>query len=800
MEIGRGRPLACFCFLLCGVEALYICLRWTAPFLAAMTGICFFLSMVLTVLTFFCQRIRHITAYCLFLSAALILGFGIAWGREACAVLPAERYAQKDTASVQIEGAVISEEFYSNYLTCVGVKIDLPQESALQAKTAKVYLNLTGSYDIRIGDRICAHAELYPLDDAPEDRLTLRRLQADGFLLIGYVSSENDCYTTERGSFVLTQWLSRLQYRLADRLSSLIDGESGALNVALLLGTRDGLSERTELNFRRAGASHILALSGQHLSLMILLLTAFLQFLHCPFRLRILLLSATAIFFLALTGFSISLIRATVMLLCLQVSKLRGIPHDSLTILSVFLAVTLSFCPVWIYDAGLWLTVLAAFVLIVVIPPLLRRTASLTEKRRCKNRWVTFLWKYFVLPMLSSVIISFFLILPMALIFGEISLLSPVSNLLLSPLCALSLMLGMICLLLSCLSSVLPVFSFAASGVAFVLHQVGTLMLQIAEALGDIRGALLSLRYDFVKPMLWILLIAWLAFLLPRWNKPKRFFYVMGTWSAAFALCFVFFSGMHASDRQVSYLSDKKNELLCFTDQKDTVLCDITDGGYTIYRRFLSEYLPDGTTEIEALVLTHYHNRHISTVYKLLGDIRVRTIYLPMTMPMTDQDKAIKDESNLRAIIALAKERGVEVRYYLPQEGIDVTENFRLERLYFGMLERSTHPTISMAWQYQKEEKTQSGQLFWLGASSWEAALSDEILSVCGKSQVQIFSRHGPIIKTDYEIPVFSVLPDYVLFSDGYTAAALVPSPTAGDALRHAECLLGNTYQEMLLP
>ena len=107
-----------------------------------------------------------------------------------------------------------------------------------------------------------------------------------------------------------------------------------------------------------------------------------------PVYLRIFLLSLTAIGFLALTGFSISMLRATFMLLCLYLSRLRGTPHDSLTSLSVFLGLTLTIQPTAVYDAGLWLTVLATFALISVIPGLFR-VNDRTEPARVST---PFLW------------------------------------------------------------------------------------------------------------------------------------------------------------------------------------------------------------------------------------------------------------------------------------------------------------------------------------------------------------------------------------------------------------------------
>ena len=800
MQIGKGRPLAVFCWLLSIVAVLYVCLDLSSEMLGIFM-LCSASALAFTlVISFVIKRGRYAWRYFSFLLLALLVGMSAAYMRERCEVVPAEQLVNDHEAECEITGLVVSEEFYSNYLTCVGVVIDLPQtEGASTADQVKVYLQLSGSYDMRIGDRFSARATLYPIADAPEEQRTVRYLQAQGFILIGYVEGAENCETLERGVFIMGQWLGRLQYRLSDRLAMAVQGEQGKLASALLLGTRDNLSESTILDFRRAGAAHLLALSGLHLSLIVLALEKLLRLLRCPFCLRILLLSLVAISFLALTGFSVSMLRATFMLLCLYLSRLRGVPHDSLTALSVFLGITLTVSPTAVYDAGLWLTVLATFALICVVPALLHKNEADGKFSRAPNVLI-WLWQKLGIPILSSIIILFVLILPMALIFGEMSLFSPLSNLVLTPLTAMILILGILFLPLSYLGAVAPFFVFLADVIARILHEIADVMLTITQRMSDVPGALLSLRYDFVSVLLAILVCALVVVLLFRFQRPQRFLYVLAAWTAIFVVCLSMVQSASTGTWQATYVSDKKNELLCLFGNGETVLCDVTDGSYTAYRDLLADAMPDGATEIDALILTHYHNRHISTVYKLLGDIRVRTIWLPMTMSSTDSEKAIKDEGNLRAIAALAKQRRVEVCYYLPQDGAQITDTLALEQLYFSMIKRSTHPTVSFSFEYRADAKTPPKRLTWVGASAWESERAKEILLSSTSSDTIIFSKHGPVIKTEYTLIDWACIPDIVLFADGNTATALRSSKEMSVVLRRARVLLGEDKTEVTLP
>lgn len=795
MEIAKGRPLAVCCWLLSIVASLYVCLDLSASTLLICLIVLTPLLVALIVGACLSKRARWALLYLATLVLAVLIGVSSFYAREVREILPAEALASGENEVVEISGLVISEEFYSDYMTCVGVRMDIPSSD----KTTKIYLNLTGSHDMRIGDRFCANVTLYPTADAPEDDITCRQLMSNGFVLVGYVDDIDNVTTIAREQFVLQTVFRHLQYRLSDRLSSAVGGEEGKLASALLLGMRENLSEFTVLNFRRAGASHLLALSGLHLAMIILAMEGVLKLLRCPFRMRILLLCLSALLFLALTGFSVSMLRATFMLLCLSLSRLRGVPHDPLTPLSVFLGVTLMISPASVYDAGLWLTVLATFALVSVVPAIFRKEKK-EERQEQKPRVVMWLFQKLLLPVATSIIILYVLVLPMALIFGEMSLLSPLANLLLTPLTAIILIFGIVYFPLSYLGASIGFLGFLARMAANVICGVSGAMLHITEKMSDMRGMVLSLRYEFVAVMLSVLMVAFLLFLLPRWKHPRRFAYVLAMWTVAFAVCFGVAQISTVGLWQATYVSRKNNEVLCLCDHRSTVLCDVTDGSYGVYRELLAKARPESTTEIEALILTHYHKRHVSTVYKLLGDIRVRTIWLPLTMPLVDRDKAVQDEGILRSIAAMAKERNVEVRYYLPEEGADILDTLSLERLYFSMLKRSTHPTVSMNWSYEGKGKQTDGHLFWLGASAWEAKEARDILLSATAADALIFAAHGPVIQSTYSLTDWTNKPDQVLFANGNVSAAIEASPDMTVVLRHARLFLGDEPIEIRLP
>ncbi|GAB4225441.1 MAG: ComEC/Rec2 family competence protein [Kiloniellaceae bacterium] len=118
-------------------------------------------------------------------------------------------------------------------------------------------------------------------------------------------------------------WWAGLRQTLAARISAQLDGQVGAVAVALVTGQRGGISEKTRADMRAAGLAHLLAISGLHMGLVTGLLFFALRAgfallpglaLHQPIKKWAALgAAAGAFFYLNLVGASIPAQRAFLM-------------------------------------------------------------------------------------------------------------------------------------------------------------------------------------------------------------------------------------------------------------------------------------------------------------------------------------------------------------------------------------------------------------------------------------------------------------------------------------------------------
>ena len=261
-----------------------------------------------------------------------------------------------------------------------------PVGSAL--RPARAYLLCTYAANLQPGYEILLRAQaVTPEDAAGESAVSLR---GDGYALGLLSGREDDCTITAESTDLLPIRLGNLRRRLAARLEAAVGTDGLGLPSALLLGDRTALSPTLRRDFSRAGVSHLLAVSGLHLTLLFGMLALLLRFLRLPRRVRAVLLTLAAAGYLALLGFPPSATRAAVMLGFVYLSWLCAASADPLTSLGLAGALILGISPCAVVDAGFWMSFSATLGLLTV-PAALRDP---DRRRRAPRRRLPYRWGF----------------------------------------------------------------------------------------------------------------------------------------------------------------------------------------------------------------------------------------------------------------------------------------------------------------------------------------------------------------------------------------------------------------------
>lgn len=196
---------------------------------------------------------------------------------------------------------------------------------------------------------------------------------------------------------------------------------------ALLLGHKTELDRDSRLAFSRAGLSHIMAVSGLHVGFVVAplwLLFPFLWTRKYGKALGMILLLLLLFFYGALTGFSVSVVRASVMALFLSFGKLYHKPTNSLNLTAGAAFLLLIWDPGQLFEIGFQLSFSAVLIILLVLP-VLQGVIPFEIRTRPAGKPL--------MVVLVSLVVQFGLYPLQAFYFGEVSIISPVANALFVP-------------------------------------------------------------------------------------------------------------------------------------------------------------------------------------------------------------------------------------------------------------------------------------------------------------------------------------------------------------------------------
>ena len=307
--------------------------------------------------------------------------------------------------------------------------------------------------------------------------------RADRILLRGFCAAYGDEALTisppARSSWktVLAGW----REQLAGSIRRLLPGEEGRLIQAICLGDKSALSADTLSGFRRSGVSHLLAVSGLHVAIVAQALLALLKKLRLPVRLAAALSIPGVIGFVLLTGAASSAVRAGVMMTVLLIGQVISRRADSRNSLGLALLLLTVPEPYAVLDIGLQLSFAATAGLILLAPFLQKQTDRLlTRKQKPGARPA----KWLAVP-LHAICVTAAATLPLlpllAVSFGELSVIAPLTNLL--TVYPTSLLLSIGCLALAV--SPIPFLGWLLRGLLFGGGLLAKYLLAVTGTIGS---------------------------------------------------------------------------------------------------------------------------------------------------------------------------------------------------------------------------------------------------------------------------------------------------------------------------
>ncbi len=472
----KRRPM-----LLCGLCASALCVIG----FYSRTAI-FFLGLILILFFFFLLQKGVYPAYIFiaFILAVTSVSILMTYNKI-------EKISESDGTTVKgsfsvVESPVNHGSYYSAVIKsrdCKGIEV---------GSRIMVFSNEGG---FEYGDKIVATVDLSKIND---------KYRASDYSEKIYLTGNMDDITvySAEGGFILSR-VNRLRTYIVDTLFSNMDYEVAATLTALTIGDRSYLSEEFYGNLKAAGVSHMMVVSGMHLAIIVSMIISIIEKIICNRYLKALTVLITVLFMAALCGFTKSIIRAGLCYIIYAVSIVLKRDNTPENTLGAAVTLILIAEPFAILSVSFQLSVLATLGI---------TAAALPVTKYLKENVFKNIWLLYIVDLAIATLSALLFTLPVTVwIFGYVSTVAVIANILLSYAVTLSLYFAAAGLVFYCVFPLvghilLVADSLVTKYVNFIINTLGPLPFA-AVRLGD---------YSFIFALLLLFSVIFVLFACKR--------------------------------------------------------------------------------------------------------------------------------------------------------------------------------------------------------------------------------------------------------------------------------------------
>lgn len=437
---------------------------------------------------------------------------------------------------------------------------------------------------------------------------------------------------------------------------NITDATSGLLS-GMLIGDKSNLPKEIQEDFRNSSLSHILAISGMHVSYVMLGITFLISKMKFSKKMSKMITIVILLFFIILTGKTASVERACFMSVYAILASLLHKMANVLASISISILIILIINPYSILDIGLQLSY-GGTLGIVLIYPILKKCKKSKKEKAKENKFQKLIQKIKekILDIIRLTVSANLVIFPIILYqYNTMSFTFIISNLLISSIIGIIIILGFM--------SVFASYIFMPlAKVMFFLTQI---LLNILAQTAHLCAKLPFSKVYFPTPKIYVILIYYLFLIYIILAKRN----IISVKKISKKIFIIFIIIVIISNLIVKVIP--KEFTISFIDvgQGDSMLIStpkgkriLVDGGGTrdsenfdVGRQTLIPYLLNkGITKLDYIVISHFDSDHATGVAQILGKIDVSSIILT---------RQLEENDIYRHILSIAKEKKIKLIY-----------------------------------------------------------------------------------------------------------------------------------------
>lgn len=388
------------------------------------------------------------------------------------------------------------------------------------------------------------------------------------------VNSAESVKVEYNNSGVIKKFLASLRKNIISEIRLIMGDETGGFLAGMIFGEKSYINDNTKTSLYRSGIGHILAVSGLHVSIIASVFMWILRKMRVNKYISFCLVNLLLLFFIALSEYPISAIRAAIMLDIMYAAPLFRRQNDSLNSLAVAAFIISVADPYSIYNSGFMLSLSGTFGMAVF---------GRFMTKNIENKYI----RTFMICLCTT-----FSVMPVSICyFDEISLVSPFMNVIIVPLCTVAMILGIVYII---------TFGFFPF-LLYISSAMIKIMLEVSEYMSSLDFAYLP-SGDNIFLLIFILSGALILCLYLLYSNEHIISRSIAVLTLIFVAVFIISGEIRTNSMIVSFLGSGSNSVIVISHNGTSNVIDIS--GHYRSAKYVRKYLfQNGISNIASVIL-----------------------------------------------------------------------------------------------------------------------------------------------------------------------------------------------------
>lgn len=434
---------------------------------------------------------------------------------------------------------------------------------------------------------------------------------------------------TNKENFSLLREICKIRDKMIFNIRSRLPQKTGDIISGILFGKKDYIDYETTLLFRKSGISHLLAVSGLHLSIIVSIIDGILCLFFINKKARVILCYILTAILCIMVGFTPSITRSAIMTSLILFSQILRLNYHAPTGVGISAFIICLFNPMAIVNIGFLLS-FSATIGLILSKAFIER---LRDKFSLRSVSVPRLIFHFILSQTLPCFFAFLFTIPITICsFGTIATYSVLVNLIVSPI--LPYLLGFS--LFGALFTLIPV-EIVSTPFLFIAKHLTNSIIWVSENITSLDFCEITIKSEILLPLT---LLLSLLVIIPLLSKNKTKNTVISILLCIPIICSVMVceNKINSNIYKISIIPSEQTALMIKSDSLTLVNGFSKQNSFDILRRFSAD------ENLSLLIIESAKDEDISAIPSLIKRININNITVPEkhAASITTLDKKIK--------------------------------------------------------------------------------------------------------------------------------------------------------------